>query len=430
MASSPEANLVADVVKQAPGLGGIDHLAEEASALLGVQDFRQKPELADDILRSLGDTDDLLKTLVWAERTKLDVDGNGIIEVGEGNDLIASDDIFVQLAAQFMSKGLRDVSFSELTDAARATAERNGTAFNETPVINGSDAGADMSGALPDAGDVMQFSGDPAPVAGDTEGLQGPQDALTRYKEEAQFLGVNFGSLDTNGDNLVDDGEFKAAVASDNITQLMAANIAMSHNLVTVQGDQFSSLSMDQVAADYFSAGTAATEGSDQLSASGNPAYVPEGSEAEGSYYQFSGEPGGEHPAYAPEEHPAYAPDEDSQSPEQSENLNTLNSKTASVKERLKAIAKLVESGKTTTTITDSDGTKFDVRMEVVPVAGSSRTMVHMFATDPQTGKEFVVLRAIQDGDQFTHQRDESGNEVDFTGTRWRQNYPQSMFLT
>lgn len=420
MAASPESNLIADIVKQAPGLGNIDHLAQEASYLLGVRDFRTNPEMRDGILGALGNEEDLLKTLVWAERTRLDVDGDQIIEVGEANQLIMEDDIFLQLAAHLMSSGTRDVSFSELNEAAKATAERNGIAYvGDAPVS------ATLAAGDPAEANVMQFSGE---QSGDLLS-QGSQDPVARYKDEAQYLGMNFGSLDADSNGLVDDAEFKAAISGSDITRLTAASIALEHNLVTIENDQISNLTIDHIARD-FHAGPLQPEGGEQLTDSGMPAYVPEGTETEGGMYQFTGnQNAGEHPAYASEEHPAYAPDESSEDPNQSEDMRTLNSKNASTKDRLKAIARLVEAGKTSATITDSDGSKFDVRMEVVPVAGSSRTMVHMFATDPQTGKEFVVLRAIKDGEDFTRQRDESGNEVDFSGTRWRQNHPDSMFL-
>ncbi|MBA3858572.1 MAG: hypothetical protein C0507_16825 [Cyanobacteria bacterium PR.3.49] len=433
MAASPESNLVADIVRQAPQLGNIDHLAAEAAQLLQVHDFSQNTALRDGIIRDMSLEDDLLETLVWAQRDKLDVDDNGVIEVGEGNDLRMSDDIFVQLAAEFMSKEIRDYSFAELDQAARNTAAHAGY---EMPTSTAQTVGAELPGGeqltVPN---VMQFNGeqpvDPNVSVGDPASMQGVQDPTARYKEEAQFLGVNFGSLDTDNNGQIDDTEFKAAISGSDITQLTALNIAFRHNLVDVQNDQFSSLSLDQVAADYFGAeGAAPEEGGNPAATSDRPAMVPEGTETEGGIYQFTGnQNAGEHPAYASEEHPAYAPDESSEDPNQSEDMRTLNSKNASTKDRLKAIARLVEAGKTSATITDSDGSKFDVRMEVVPVAGSSRTMVHMFATDPQTGKEFVVLRAIKDGEDFTRQRDESGNEVDFAGTRWRQNHPDSMFL-
>lgn len=425
MAASPESNLIADIVRQAPQLGSIDHLAQEAASLLGVHDFSQNRDMRDGIIRGLGETADLLETLVWAERTKLDVDGDGVIEVGEGNDLKMSGDIFVQLAAEFMSTRLQDVSFAELDQAARTTAARAGY---EMPASTAQPVGAELPGGeQPTGPNVMQFSGeqlvDPNAFAGDPALVQGQQDPTARYKEEAQFLGVNFGSLDKDQNGLVDDTEFKAAISGSDITQLTALDIAFRHNLVAVQNDQFSSLSLDQVAADYFSAGGAALqEGADAAASSDRPAMVPEGGETEGGMYQFTGDENAG-------EHPAYAPDESSEDPNQSEEMRTLNSKNASTKDRLKAIARLVEAGKTSATITDSDGSKFDVRMEVVPVAGSSRTMVHMFAIDPATGKEFVVLRAIKDGEDFTRQRDASGNEVDFAGTRWRQNHPDSMFL-
>lgn len=105
-----------------------------------------------------------------------------------------------------------------------------------------------------------------------------------------------------------------------------------------------------------------------------------------------------------------------------------LNDPARSTVEQLSAIKKLVENGTSTAMLTDADGNQINVRMEVVPIEGSSRSMVHMFAIDPATGKETVVLRAINDGDNWLHQRDKHGNEVDFVGTRWKRDHAGTIF--
>ncbi len=61
-----------------------------------------------------------------------------------------------------------------------------------------------------------------------------------------------------------------------------------------------------------------------------------------------------------------------------------LNDPAKSTVEQLAAIKKLVDNGITTATLKDAEGNPISVRLEVVPIAGSDRTMVHMFALDPQ----------------------------------------------
>lgn len=107
---------------------------------------------------------------------------------------------------------------------------------------------------------------------------------------------------------------------------------------------------------------------------------------------------------------------------------SVLQSPTATTIDQLKAIKGLVNSGETTATIVDQDGNTINVRMEILPVSGD-RSLVQMFAVDPNTGKETVILRAVNDGgDNFRKQTDANGNEVDFVGTRWKRDHAGSIF--
>jgi hypothetical protein len=108
--------------------------------------------------------------------------------------------------------------------------------------------------------------------------------------------------------------------------------------------------------------------------------------------------------------------------------LAKLSNADSSTEEQLAAIKTLVEAGQTTATIRDSDGTSLTVRLEVQPVAeGSDRSFVHMFAVD-ENGRETVVLRALTDGDGFAQQRDANGNFISYTGSRWLEGHPNSVF--
>ncbi|MBA3994318.1 MAG: hypothetical protein C0469_12390 [Cyanobacteria bacterium DS2.3.42] len=299
-------NTVVDALALNNQADSANHLATEAVNLFGSQDFSGNREFKDAALLDLVNRE-LLPALTWAEAQSLDRNGDQIIQMGEGNELMASGDLFQQLAAEFMSRATRDVTLEELAALSAQTSKAQDVP-SEAPLLNTENP------------DYMQFSG--------------ATDATTLTYE---------------------DGE--------------------------------------------------------------RPAFAPETEVANPDYMQFSGS-SDEH-----NERPAYAPEMD-----ESSSLGALKSKNSSVTDRLKAIKSLVADGQTTASITDSNGNQLGVRMEVIPVAGSERSMVHMFAVDPSTGKEFVILRAISDGDSFTQQKDASGQDVDFVGTRWRNNHPDSMF--
>lgn len=101
----------------------------------------------------------------------------------------------------------------------------------------------------------------------------------------------------------------------------------------------------------------------------------------------------------------------------------------STTEQQLQAIKDMVASGTPPTSIVDEAGNTINVRMEVVPVSeGSDRSYVHMFAVDPQTGREIPILRAISDGEGFVNQRSADGEEVSFVGTKWKKAHPDTMF--
>ncbi|CAN5196089.1 hypothetical protein BH10CYA1_BH10CYA1_55840 [soil metagenome] len=93
---------------------------------------------------------------------------------------------------------------------------------------------------------------------------------------------------------------------------------------------------------------------------------------------------------------------------------NELNSKTATVEQKLRVIEKLVALGQTHVTLKTEDGKSRDVRLEVEHVG--NRRMVHMYATD-QCGKEKTILRGISKGDHYERERDKSGHFVSYEGS-------------
>ncbi len=115
--------------------------------------------------------------------------------------------------------------------------------------------------------------------------------------------------------------------------------------------------------------------------------------------------------------------------PEGTAALADLQNPALSAEGKLKAITTLVAQGQTTATIRDADGSAITVRLEVSPISeGNPKSFVHMFAVDPTTGKESVMMRAISDGTNFSKQRDANGEEIGFVGSKWMKNHPGSMF--
>ncbi len=454
-ATAGDAAIVGNTVTDALALNNqaesANHLATEAVNLFGSQDFSGNREFKDAAIQDLVNRD-LLPGLAWAEAQSLDRNGDNVIQMGEANDLMVSGDLFQQLAAEFMSRAPRDITFDELQEVA----ERN-LASSEDPAqkymaesqfiasqfdnLDGNDDGkveigelidanqkpdenlvravdlalqhhltelnggsntpftmqdviADGQPSSPQSPDYMQFSGSAdgqVPNAYNDELLQRYQEFMKtpadpesedvgqRHTAEAQYLASQFVNLDGDKNGTVEYGELVTASQSTDENILKAVEIAVNHHMTEVNGGSYTDFTLDDVIKD--------------------------------------GQP------------PQYDYDEDSPSDQtESPSLDALQSPDSSVTDRLKAIKALVADGQTTATIKDSNGDELSVRMEVIPVAGSSRSMVQMFATDPATGKEYVVLRAISDGDTFTHQRDANGQEVDFVGTRWQRNHPDSMF--
>jgi hypothetical protein len=95
-----------------------------------------------------------------------------------------------------------------------------------------------------------------------------------------------------------------------------------------------------------------------------------------------------------------------------------LESPTATAQDKLKAVEKLLSTGVDKLEVTDRDGTKRQLRLELDMSVG--KPLVHVFTNEG--GKERVLLRAVSNGDgTYKNQRGKNG-EVGFYGDWWSKN--------
>jgi hypothetical protein len=96
-----------------------------------------------------------------------------------------------------------------------------------------------------------------------------------------------------------------------------------------------------------------------------------------------------------------------------------LESPSATAQDKLKAVEKLLSTGVDKLEITDKDGQKRQLRLELDMSCG--KPLVHAFTNEG--GKERVVLRAVSNGDgTYKQQRGKGGREVGFYGDWWSSN--------
>lgn len=232
-----------------------------------------------------------------------------------------------------------------------------------------------------------------------------------------------FPHMDGNGDNSVDYNELMTASESEDTTMRLAAYQA---NRFGVNGKfpstNYESFSYDDAVADVEARGeavrpevpTVETEETSETEEE-TTAETPQ----DPDLYQHTGD--------------ETTPEGENQPLEVTVNgwdpLAVLQNPDMDAEDQLNCIMALVQSGNPPTTIKDENGNDIQVRMEVVPVAeGSDRSYVHMFGIDPATGREIPILRAINDGTTFEHQRSADGEEVPFVGTKWKKAYPNTMY--
>lgn len=225
-----------------------------------------------------------------------------------------------------------------------------------------------------------------------------------------------FPHMDGNGDNSVDYTELMQAFESEDTTTRLAAYQA---NRFGVNGKfpsvTYESYSYDDAVANVDAHG----ESVRPVPTEETPLETPQETPQDPDLYQHTGDettPEGEH---QPLEITVNGWDP----------LAVLQNPDMDTEAQLNSIMALVKSGNPPTTIKDENGNDIQVRMEVVPVAeGSDRSYVHMFGIDPATGREIPILRAINDGTTFEHQRSADGEEVPFVGTKWKKAYPNTMY--
>jgi len=97
---------------------------------------------------------------------------------------------------------------------------------------------------------------------------------------------------------------------------------------------------------------------------------------------------------------------------------DVLSDANASAQQKLQTVEALAASGKDHVTVTDKDGTKRELRLELEHQG--NKTLVHMYADEG--GKERVLLRGVDNGNgTFSHEKDGKGNDVGFNGSWWSQ---------
>lgn len=234
-------------------------------------------------------------------------------------------------------------------------------------------------------------------------------------------------ALDTNQDHVIDQDEASAGMQSGELFKQLASTFVQGYGPVT-----FDDIASWRSAVPDTAPAVGADTPPPYNDTSALPVPYSDQTIQDPNYAQFTGDSTGSENTESSNPLPydiTTVRPTDAQSPQpDSADMTALTAPNSSTEDRLKAIKNLVESGQTSATLTDADGQQFNVRMEEIAVPGSSRTMVQMIATDPATGKEHPVLRAISDGDAFLHQRDANGYDVDFEGDWWKANRPNSMF--
>ncbi len=377
---------LSDTLFDARGKTISTELSAQVTGMMEGADFSVDSELTK-AFRNSAATHDLLNDLVLVEFGAIDgltptgkFEGNGRLDLTEVQSAIdlGGGDIYMNTALSY------------LRDTLQSYPNPQGMSANEFKLLA-----------------AMQPASDPSatPVSGtdgsiDYYSFSGADDPMTLLAS-APSIAKEFDNLDTDGSGGVSVSELEAGYNSDNDAMRNAATLAFQRNLAWNADGSERDFTFDDVIADARSSGLLPPEpvAADPLT----------------------------------ETLPVETEIETESLPVETGNVEAdctaiLNNPESTTVQQLAAIKKLVDNGITTAIISDADGNPLNVRLEVVPIAGSDRTMVHMFAIDPSTGRESVVLRAINDGENWNKQRDQNGNEVDFVGTRWKNNNPGTIF--
>lgn len=120
-----------------------------------------------------------------------------------------------------------------------------------------------------------------------------------------------------------------------------------------------------------------------------------------------------------------YKPDRviDEKTPE-SELNDLLTRNASSPEQQLKAVEALLAQGKNSFEMTDLDGNKYDVSINVQDLGGGTK-IISLQANDD--GKTYPLLRGVSRNGVYAQQQNSNG-PVDWYGTKWQQLHPDSAF--
>ena len=372
--------------------GDSEQLSMQAAQLLQATDFRPGQQLRNEFDQYMVDNH-LVNDLILFESNSIDgmdlgsgkanpKDGKLTSEEVAAAMNVGSTDLYLQTALQYLAPRVANLA----PDQGISITDLNNDSLQHPTTIPTANE-IQVTSQVPDLYTFAGLPSDSPVMPAPYPSFRGVVPQSSELPADAPLLAKEFQNLDTDGSGGVSYLEMLTGTESTNASTKKAAEIANDRalNYINGNGAMAEDFTMDDVMRD----------------AQWHPEDVN-----------------------PPIEQPIVTP----VSP--GDSLSTLSSPTATTEDQLKAIKTLVQNGQTTATITDSDGNTLNVRMEVLPIAGTDRSMVQMFAVDPSTGKQTVILRAINDGDAFTHQKDENGNEVEFVGSKWKRNHPDSIFST
>lgn len=378
---------LSDTLYDARGKTSATELSAQVTGMMEGADFSVDSELTK-AFRNSAASHDLLNDLVLVEFGAID----GLTATGKFEGNARLDLTEVQTAIDMGGGDIyMNTALSYLRDTLQSYPNPHGLSANEFKLLAAMQPASDPS-ATPVSGtdgsiDYYSFSGADDPIA---------------LLASAPSIAKEFDNLDTDGSGGVSVSELEAGYNSDNDAMRNAATLAFQRNLAWNADGSDREFTFDDVLVDARNSGLLPPE-------------------------PVAAEPVSEVPPV--ETVTETSPESGTETGNvEADCTAILKNPESTTVQQLAAIKKLVDNGITTAIISDADGNPLNVRLEVVPIAGSDRTMVHMFAIDPTTGKESVVLRAINDGENWNKQRDQNGNEVEFVGTRWKNNNPGTIF--
>ncbi|MBC7999561.1 MAG: hypothetical protein IAF58_16540 [Leptolyngbya sp.] len=111
------------------------------------------------------------------------------------------------------------------------------------------------------------------------------------------------------------------------------------------------------------------------------------------------------------------------QTPE-TELTDLLTRNASSPEQQLKAVEAMLAQGKTSFQMTDLDGNQYDVTINVQDL-GNGVKVIGLLGNDD--GGTYPILRGVSRNGVYSQQQNSNG-PVDWYGTKWQQNHPDSAF--